>query len=138
MMRRHQRDLQRQLQPQRDFLDHRPLGPHRHAEVELRHADHPLAELGDERLVEAHPLAFHLDGFLADGAAVAAQLDLDHVAGHDAQHEEHQHRDAEQRRDHQQDAVDGVAEHFFFFLSLAPRSGERVASEASRARGIVD
>ena len=76
-----------------------------------------------QRLVESHPLAFHLDGFLADGAAVAAQLDLDHVAGDDAQHEEHQHRDAEQRRDHQQDTVDGVAEHFFLFPRLAKREG---------------
>ena len=75
------------------------------------HTDHPLAELDDQRLVEAEPLAFELDGLLRDAAAVAAQLDLDHVAWNDPQHEEHKHRHAEQRGDHQQHAVDGVAEH---------------------------
>ena len=108
---RHQGDLQRQFEPQRDLLHHRPLGPHRLAEVELRHADHPLAELDEQRLVEAESLALQLDRLLRDAAAVAAQLDLDDVARHDAQHEEHEHRHADQRRDHQQDAVDGVAEH---------------------------
>ena len=95
----------------RDFLDHRPVGPHRLAEVERGHADHPVGELVDQRLVEAEPLALHVDHFLRDVAAVAAQLHLDHVARNDAQHEEHQHRHAEQRRDHQQHAVEGVAEH---------------------------
>ena len=34
----------------------------------------------DQRLVEAEPLALHLDGLLRDVAAVAAQLHLDDVA----------------------------------------------------------
>ena len=80
----------------------------------------------DQRLVEAEPLALHLDGFLRDVAAVAAQLHLHDVARHDAQHEEHEHRDADQRRDHQQDAVDGVAEHAGDLA--AARSSRRAAS----------
>ena len=72
-----------------------------------------------QRLVEAEPCALRLDGLLRDAAAVAAQLDLHHVAGNDAQHEEDEHRDAEQRRDREQDAVDGVAEH----VMVQPRPG---------------
>ena len=31
----------------------------------VRHADHPVAELGQQRLVETEPLALQLDRFLA-------------------------------------------------------------------------
>ena len=111
--------------------DHRPLGPHRLAEVERREPDHPVAELLEQRLVEPEPLALLLDRFLRDVAAVAAQLDLDDVARHDAQHEEHEHRDADQRRDHQQDAVDGVAEHRVCTAAEPPSSRPRWAGEPS-------
>ena len=111
MSARHDRDLQRELEPDRDFLHDRPLGPHRDAEFERHDADHPVLELVDQRLVEPEPVPLHLDGFLRHGAAVAAQLHLDDVARNDAQHEEHEDRHAEQRRDREQDAVEGIAQH---------------------------
>ena len=126
------RDLQRQFEPERDLLHHRPLGPHRDAEVELSPCRPSSRRTGStQRLVEAEPLALQLDRLLRDAAAVAAQLDLDDVAGNDAQHEEHEHRHAEQRRDHQQDAVDGVAEHVCM-PACGPsrrRSGERASGQ---------
>jgi ribosome-binding protein aMBF1 (putative translation factor) len=54
---RHDRDLHRQLEAGADLLHDRPVGPHRLAEIEGREPDHPVAELVDERLVEAEPLA---------------------------------------------------------------------------------
>ncbi len=109
----------------RDFLHHRPFGPHRYAEIERGDADHPVLELNHQRLVEAEPVPLHVDGFLRDGAAVAAQLHLDDVARNDAQHEEHEHRHAEQRGDREQDAVDGIAQHLKVSPAARPCAGPR-------------
>jgi hypothetical protein len=105
----------------RDFLHHRPLGPHRYPIVESRDADHPVLELNRQRFVEAEPVSLHLDGFLRDGAAVSAQFHLDDIARNNAQHEEYEDRHAEQRGDREQDTIDGIAQHV---MSL-PAAGRR-------------
>jgi hypothetical protein len=109
--RRHDRHLHRQLQPGGNLGHHRPAGPHGDAEVADEDAGHPVDELPPHGLVEPEPGALGIDGGLAHLAAFGEQAQLHHVAGHQAQQDEDQHRHAEQRRDHQQDAVYRVAEH---------------------------
>ena len=77
----------------------------------VSHAAQPLAELHVDRLVEPEARALRLDDRLRDVGAVAAQHHFDRIAAHQAQHEEHQDRDPEQRRDHQQQPLSDVAEH---------------------------
>jgi len=62
-------------------------------------------------LVEAEALALGHDQVLRHAAALAAEHHVGDVPGHGAQHQEHEHRDADQRRDHQRDALENVAEH---------------------------
>ena len=129
---RHDRDLQRQLEPKRDFLGHRPLGPHRDAEVERREAVHVVGELVDQRLVEAEPLALRVDHFLRDVAAVAAQLHLHDVARNHAQHE--RRRGNRSASDHQEQAVQRVAEHEVTSVGRGPALS-RKAGEGSDVTG---
>ncbi len=104
-------ELEGELEAQPDLVDDGALRPHRFAEIERDEPDHPVAELGGERLIEAKPGALALDHVLRDIAAFAAQLELDDVAGHDAEHDEDQHGNAEQCRQCQQQAMGEIAGH---------------------------
>src|SRR5215469_8532079 len=77
----------------------------------MRGTEHPIDELIGDRFIEPQPGAFLLEYTLLNATTVTSQLQLDNVARH---HPEQYKRDechAQQRRDHQQDAVDDVAIH---------------------------
>src|SRR2546427_9831354 len=68
-------------------------------------------ELLPERLVQAEPGALRVEVLFLRERALAGEAQLDEVARHHAHQEEDEHRDAEQRRDHQDQSLDDVLAH---------------------------
>ena len=109
---RHDRDLERELQPRRDLLRHRLAGPHRHAEIAGRHAAQPFAELDVDAAGRARGACAPARSRPARRSPPSPRsIVFDRIAAHDAQHQEHEDRDPEQRRDHQQQPLRDVAKH---------------------------
>src|SRR5690606_18432760 len=84
---------------------------HRRAEVSREEAAHPVPELVPQRLVETEARTLGGDRRRVDATALGEPAQLDDVARHHAQHDEDEHRDACQRRDHEEQPMDGVAQH---------------------------
>ena len=82
--RRHDRDLQRQLEAQADLLDDRPPGPHRLAEVEGGEALDEAEELHGHRLIGADLRPAVAQDLRIDAAAAGREPEHADVAGDEA------------------------------------------------------
>ena len=107
--RRHDGDLQRELEAQPDLLDDRPPGPHRLAEIERGQAldeDSGTARSSAGRVpISARQF---VENRRIDAAAAARQPQNADVAGDQAHQQEDEHGRPEQRRDHQQQPLDDI------------------------------
>ena len=107
---RHAGELGADRDARRDLLDRRPLRDVGEAQIAARQAADPLAVLLDDRQVEAELLG-DLGLLLGIGDAGGIDQDVGDVARHQPQHDEDQHRHAEQGERHQQQASDEVGAH---------------------------
>jgi hypothetical protein len=107
----HHRQLEAQGGPELDLLDDRRARPHRGAEVEPDDAGHPRDELLPERAVEAETGPLLVEVVLRREGAVTHEAQLHDVPGHDPHQKEDEDRDAQERRDHQEDPLDDVLDH---------------------------
>ena len=79
------------------------------AEIAAQDVGEPDEELGEDRLVEAEPVADRRDLL---GIGVVAGDDRRGIARRQAQHEEHQHRDDQHHRRGRDEAAQDIADHF--------------------------
>ena len=91
-----------------DQLGHLLLEEEGFAEIAAQDVAEPDEELGEDRLVEAEPVA-DLGDLL--GVGVVAGDDRGGVAGREPQHQEHQHRDDQHHRDGGGEAAQDIGEH---------------------------
>ena len=94
-----------------DFRGHRLARPHRGAEVEAEEAPDEVNELQQHRAVHAEFGMAGGDRPRIEAAAAGPQAHHADVAGDQPHQQEHQRRRPDQRRDHQQHALEDVAVH---------------------------
>ena len=105
---RGERQRERRLEPARDQFGDGLLEEEEFAEVAAQDVDQPDEELGEDRLVEPEAVADCRDLL---GVCVVARDDRGRVAGREAQHQEHEHRDDQHHRQGGEQAAQDVAEH---------------------------
>src|SRR5204862_6504519 len=98
----------------------RCAGPHRRPEITAEQSAHPVDELTPQRLVEPEARALDVERLLGCERALAGEAQLHDVAGHHAHEKEDEHRDADPRREHQEDAFDDVSGHARWQAALCP------------------
>src|SRR5687768_7318937 len=103
------RELDGQSDAQHHLMHDRLPGPERDAEVEAREIAHPVRELDVHRLVEAEGRALTVDDLLGHRGPRIAQRD--DVAGDQTHDHEGEDRDADERRDHEEEPAEDVALH---------------------------
>src|SRR6266536_3497348 len=96
----HDGELKRERESELDLLENGGARPHRGAEVQPDQPPHPRDELLPEGLVEA------------EARPLRREAQLDDIAGHDAHKKEDEDRDAEERRDHQEEALGYILPHY--------------------------
>jgi len=104
--------LEAQGQPAEQFLEHGTARPQRVAEVEAHHAPQPVAELGQQRLVQPELVVHGRELRLVDvPRLVAAQDEQGHVPRDDPHNHEHHGGHPEQSGDDQEEPLGEIGGH---------------------------